>query len=327
MDCLVMVIRHVYFHLEQNDALDKIIETNEVLAFAFLNFGVDTTAGLENVQGACERMFGVIMRDWRLGENPGFADLIESEPMLRSIWSYESFLLFHPILHKGLEAYGWELITDERKQTLFEARESLVVWDTEKHKRLEDAVAFKSGRFTGRRWKFFRGTVERTKCSRMSVAMWVKFLPRKRLEDFNINAIREIKAPAHVPQYKTKLGTEGAPEIKTVEYRNDDKGPASYLLVAAVRLRSSESGCDSVRLYDILAENIVPIVPIVRDSSYMLYYIHNDGNAWDQVQDEIGRKGDGDLNSQVVWPNLPDAEASDDREPVEEEAPADEDGG
>lgn len=213
--------------------------------------------------------------------------------MLKSIWSFEPFRLLHPILHKGLEAHSWELIADERKQGLFEARESLVVWDTEKHERLEDAVANKFGTFDGRRWEFFRGTVEMPKFSRNSIVMRVKFLPRKRLEGFNINTIREIKAPAHVPNYETTFATDGAPGKDGVKYRNDDKGPAFNLLVAVIRLRDSESGCDSVRLYEIMGRNVLPnadgreVAGLVddswllehQDSSYMLYYIHNDGDT------------------------------------------------
>ncbi|ROV91575.1 hypothetical protein VPNG_09716 [Cytospora leucostoma] len=341
MDCLVMVIRHVYCHLVPEDALDETIDANELLTFAFLNLGADTSAGLEKMQEARERMFGVIKKDWRLGKSPGFADLIESEPMLESIWSFEPFRLFHPILHKGLEAHIWELIADERKQALFEARESLVVWDTEKHERLEDAVANKFGIFEGRRWRFFQGTVEMAKFSRTSLVMRVNFLPRKRLENFDINTIREIKAPAHVPHYETKLDTESAPESKPVEYRDDDKGPGSYLLMAVVRLRDSESEFDSVRLYDVYGNNIVPNADAEesagfvddswllehQDSSYMLFYFHNDGDTCHRVQDEVGRRRADELHSQSGSPSLPDAEALDDEEPVGEEDPVNADDG
>lgn len=300
MDCLIVVFRHIYGHIYPRDALDGTVTSNELLTFALSNFGAETPEELKEELAARASMYGIIVKDWKLGENPSFSDLSESESMFTSIWAHDSFRLSYPIMHKWTDADAWSYLPDEREQTVLEARQSLVVWDTSQHERLEDVLEDKFGRFEGRLKEFGKDKVQYFMANKSPVVMRVKLLPKKKLDNFNINTIREFKFPAHIPTVRSATG--GARTRRTVQYSEGE--PQSYLLMAIVKLRGSETGRDRVRLYDFLGTNIVPYIYMAetggyvdnswlvehQDSPYMLYYFRNK-EIWRNVQDEVEEEG------------------------------------
>ncbi|ROV91075.1 hypothetical protein VMCG_09612 [Cytospora schulzeri] len=284
MDCLLVVVRHIYCNVVPRDTMDGFLAANELLTFALSNFGSDTPEELKKEREAREHMYETIVKGWKLGDNPSFADLSESEAMLNTIWAHEDFRLYYPILHRRLGASHWSLLPDEQ-QAVLEARESLVVWDTERHDKIQGALEEKFGWFEGCLKDFGKDKVQFTKYNSSPVVMRVEVLTRKKLDNFNMNTIQTIMVPVHKPDVKNRVG--GTQAGRTVKFSKN--GTAMYILLAVVKLRVSETERDRVRLYDHEGRDIVPITPKVevegfvddtwllehQDSSYILYYFRN----------------------------------------------------
>lgn len=302
MDCLVVVFRHIYSHVVPRGVMDTFVAPNELLTFALSNFGAEMPEKPIMERKARERMYGAIVRDCKLREKPNFANLFESEVMLKSIWAHESFRLCYPIIHRRLDsgASDWSVLPDDQ-QAILEARQSLVVWDTSQHEKLEDALKDKFGLFEGWLKELGRDKVRFTMFNKSPVVIRVKMLPKKKLGNFDIKTIKEIKVPVYLPRVTSKTGS--VPANRIVSFRRG--GLEHYRLTATVKLRASESERDRVRLYDMEGRDIVPITPKAevegfvedswlvehQDSSYMLYYLR--GNDQKDLQDEVEEAVDG----------------------------------
>lgn len=122
-------------------------------------------------------------------------------------------------------------------------------------------------------------------------------MPKKKLDNLNINTVRVVKFSAHIPHMDNKA--DRAPTSKSVQF---SQGPLeTYLPMAVMKLRTSKTGRDRVRLYNIGGQMVVPNTHMAemegyvynswrlhqQDSSYMLYYMRYSGDAWSLNQNEV----------------------------------------
>lgn len=298
MICFVVLFRFIFCRLAPRDCLDGMIGQTALLRFAMSNFG---GAKAEEERQACRLMRDTLTEQLR--GQPTFAKLAESEMLLKSIWSYDPFKLFYPILWRFDPDSEWTCLPAEVRD-LVDAKKSLIVWNTAKHVSITEAIGASEGRFEGRLEGAGEDEVEFTLAFRAPLVMRVKVLFGDKIERFDISHISEIELQ-EIRAITKRIGTgKDTAEITDITFR---KGPGAYMyrLLAIIRLRATGSEQDYARFYDSWGDLVVPNTKrpgmesifsnqwSIQDQSHslMLYYMRlgiEASQSYGKITDELG---------------------------------------
>ncbi|KAH8782772.1 hypothetical protein F5883DRAFT_536961 [Diaporthe sp. PMI_573] len=282
--------------------MDKAIQETEFLRFAMSNFGAGTPQDRTKEEKTCRLMHDSLTE--RLGGQPTFARLTESDMLLKSVWSQDTFRLYYPITWRsGSESPEWSFLSDDG-QELVEVKSNLIVWDTAEHNNIMDAVGASHGIFKGRLEGVNEEEVEYSLLFRAPSVMRVGVLCNGRTDGLTRPQISQIRLPGTQASTK-RIGIKKA--ALAVQETTFDMGPHVhvYRLLAIVRLRARGSEQDDIQFFDLRGDGISPMnmrQPGLQrymgnnwsiedqDRSFMLYYertgIEPAGSPYPDVMNE-----------------------------------------
>lgn len=302
MDCAVVIVRVVVSHLVdlgRSLGHSDCELGNEFFRFAMSNFTAETAM----VQLARETMFAKIKQEWGITEPITFVKLIESAPMIKSLWSMDGFGLFLPIMWRR-DKTQWKWFKSEAGR-LTEAEMSLLQWST--NEQGSDPAGVIDNTFG-----VFEGDDE-TEYQMYSGSPCILRVAFEHGSDhLGLHELQTLVLPMTSRKVKRTL-TNG----DRITHNHDDSG-STYRLAAVVKLRDgTDDQHDRVRLYmtDILhqvephgdatrREGFVDESWTIADEGkYMLYYVRHTGAVGDpfvHINRGTADELEADLN---IWNN------------------------
>lgn len=261
MICFVALVRLIYCRLGpiNRGRMDAVIRQNGLMRFAMSNFGSGESDEDDDAErGACELVHEDL--EEALGRKPTFDNIAESDLVLKSLWSHNGFILYHPILWRtGRESPVWNDLPEESCDFV-EAKMSLIVWDTSKHRSILEAVRAREGRFRGKLESVEEDEVDYTLAFRSPLVMRIKVEAGDRLEDFGMSDISEIRVPITNTELIDPGPEEGDADALPIRTFTKSSECHLYRLLGVVRLRAGEEEPDDVRFYDAWGDLIRPQV-------------------------------------------------------------------
>lgn len=267
MDCAVVVLRAIFAHLDPMD-LAKRDGDNALVTFAWSDFSAETEEAAAAVQKAREDMFAIIQKEWSLPEPITCLQIMESVPMLRTLWRQDRMRLFQPILCRdgnvAAEAQRWTRRSQTDEELVDEARHSLVCW-YHNIKPLANVVSEKFGVFqdaNGVDHGIWSNTPD-------VIRVWWtwdppihSFIPAPGWAQFEIDKL--------APQYK--LSDRDGYQTMTFDVEKDEMMgllvEVSYRILAMVGGRLKENDQDNVALYDMQGNDVEPCGNVARTASF-----------------------------------------------------------
>lgn len=132
-DCAVVVLRAIFAHGHPGKLhAQEFVDDNPLLKFALADFSAETEPRSLAVEQARHEMFEIIQEKWQLPNPINCASILESVPMLETLWSTDRMRLYQPVVCRDNSASAgkdvWKLYSESRTTggTLEEIRHGLV---------------------------------------------------------------------------------------------------------------------------------------------------------------------------------------------------------